>query len=144
MDTSKEYVKMCDCSEIQDEWETSVGDFYALKDSPHTRMYWCEEIGSIKVASAVLKDRVLWHGGPFKDKDEVTWLPRQDQLQDMVRDKEIYIHKEPGMKWCLWLETDEMGPKEILYFETPEQLWLSIVMKERFNKTWNGEAWTSI
>lgn len=60
-------------------------------------------------------------------------LERQDQLQEMLGfcgASDIYG----------WL-------KRVTFFqiETPyqsfEQLWLAFVMKEKYNKTWNGEEW---
>jgi len=59
------------------------------------------------------------------------WLPRQDQLQEMFNDNINYTIQIQGFG-------------EILEFygcQSWEQLWLAFVMKEKYNKTWNGEEW---
>ena len=70
----------------------------------------------------------------YTDGLKVFQLERQDQLQEMLipsRYKEkydmcsvfaAYLHDKPDIM-------------------SMEQLWLAFVMKERYNKTWNGEEW---
>ena len=59
------------------------------------------------------------------------WLPRQDQLQEMS-----------GLDWrsfdrkCLVYEHPVRVP-------TKEQAGIRVVMKEKYNKTWSGEAWVN-
>jgi hypothetical protein len=66
------------------------------------------------------------------------WLPRQDQLQEMM-----YISK--GGKHVLismlesfykWFNNEAVYKQGLLGFE---QLWLAFVMKEKYNKIWNEE-----
>lgn len=60
------------------------------------------------------------------------WLPHQDQLQGML---EGTVHDKLGR---LYRAIEKM----IMYpHETMEQLWLAFVMKEKYNKVWNGEQW---
>jgi hypothetical protein len=60
--------------------------------------------------------------------DKLIWLPRQDQLQGMS-----------GLTWqgfdiaCLKYNSD-----------TKEQASIQVVYKEKYNKVWNGEEWTSL
>ena len=82
----------------------------------------------------------LQFGGPCnKDLREckILWLPRQDQLQEMVE----YVSPLHLLEYLNnFVTTTESG----LFpagFNSMEQLWLAFVMKERWNKTWNGEAW---
>ena len=69
-------------------------------------------------------------------EDTACQLERQDQLQEMV----IHFghgHSNGGILVGLSMFSQEYG-----YNETSmEQLWLAFVMKEKFNKTWNGENW---
>lgn len=65
-------------------------------------------------------------------------LERQDQLQEIVR--------QPSLPWMLRNASDfvfdhdmRFGP--LLTFTSMEQLWLAFVMKEKYNKVWNGEGW---
>lgn len=65
------------------------------------------------------------------------WLPYQDQLQEMVSanmqllcGKIFEFSKTPyGYGFCTG------------YGGSMEQLWLAFVMKEKYNKTWDGENW---
>lgn len=76
------------------------------------------------------------HGRLYKLED-VVWLPRQDQLQEMivkVVDYETTAELEGKFhKFLVWL--DEWD------FASMEQLWLAFVMKEKYNKSWNGKEW---
>ena len=67
--------------------------------------------------------------------DYVVWLPTQEQLQEMI-DWNIYqltarfgemVHYEAG--------------NDKNFFTSMEQLWLAFVMKEKYNKVWDGENW---
>ena len=70
------------------------------------------------------------------------WLPRQDQLQEMVGG---YFHAR--IMWGEWLEYvyPHLGygdPFDLQNrFTSFEQEWLAFVMKEKFGKVWNGIEW---
>ena len=109
MDTSKEYIKMCDCPEIQ-------GKIHNWRD----RKSW----------SALIEER-----------DEFIWLPRQDQIQEMM-------NKLPRCSCmvCLTIHLNEFlnNHLEGLYernIDTMEQLWLAFYMSEKHQKFWDGEKW---
>ena len=68
------------------------------------------------------------------------WLPRQDQLQDMI----VTL----GMSSATFLQTmankvwDSMQSCDYyLQFKSMEQLWLGFIMFEKYNKKWNGKDW---
>ena len=68
-------------------------------------------------------------------------LERQDQLQAMVEVEEYpYTLVE---KFWVWFSAHNNSDEDIEY-ESMEQLWMSFVMKELYNKTWNGEDWVKI
>jgi len=79
----------------------------------------------------------------LNDKYKEIWLPRQDQLQEMVAPKEdvqhllLHFYNRVG---ALFNEKD----KPWLQFKSFEQLWLAFVMKEKYNKIWNGKDWEKI
>jgi len=102
MDTSKEYIQMCEKAvEVQELWNPKQKDYRAMGN----------------------------------ERFEV-WLPRQDQLQGMVNDN---FWLQLGT-FSVWIQT----PSEEKYrikFKSMEQLWLAFVMKEKFNKIWDGEDW---
>jgi len=70
------------------------------------------------------------------------WLPRQDQLQEMVFE---LVQSKPGkcrtrlMK--LFAEFLEFVGDSGANYDSFEQLWLAFVMKEKYNKVWNGNDW---
>lgn len=73
----------------------------------------------------------------YIEYDGCSWLPRQDQLQDMLNIDKLgfnlisqfvsfskgHIRRNKGLVW------------------TMEQLWLAFVMSEKFSKKWNGKEW---
>ncbi len=126
MDTSETYVKMCEkAGEIQQNWDRQKGDWY-------TDPFW---------NNTKQKDDwniyVLESNEQYLFQPRFTWLPRQDQLQEMMktfwdctnenlRDGFIdFMHEKP-LDWEMW---------------TNEELWLALVMEVKFNKIWNGEDW---
>jgi hypothetical protein len=123
MDTSSEYIQMCEkAREIKEimpkEFE---GDFLVIN-------------GSILVTGISR----LFNPGTIS----VIWLPRQDQLQEMV-DIPIGDDEDEGaglhhfFAFC-----DSKVPVGTISPKSWEQLWLAFVMKEKYGKTWNGTEWT--
>ena len=117
MDTSKEYIKMCEkAKEIQEKWKSKRnkdGDFVAHHNK--------------KII--ILSNPVLRSGW-----DCYTFLPRQDQLQEMM------LPKDCG---ALWIMFGAFWCKEKTEGKSFEQLWLAFVMKEKYNKIWDGKEWRS-
>jgi len=64
-------------------------------------------------------------------------LERQDQLQEM------WIKSFPGEliveRFYRWFSVQPVSPE----FTSMEQLWLSFVLAERFNKKWDGADWVN-
>lgn len=152
MDTSPEYIKMCEMAkEIQKGWHPNQGDFYTLgvkKDgTPAIYVLGChwKECDGCKCE---VEDC----------REDCTWLPRQDQLQKIV-DNLKTTPSSMFLSISEWAE-DPYGfgsmpfPKQqkqlrqwkkyINSLRTAEQLWLAFVMKEKFNKVWNGEDWEKV
>ena len=147
MDTSKEYIKMCDCPEIQgfraDKGSFDIGDFIVAKED-------YEEVqGDDWPCTKINKGQFnIIHNAWRVDDDgkhpisKNIWLPRQDQLQEM-------LYGNAGVMCCVSLANDiskfgkSLGRKHIkkYQFHSMEQLWLAFVMKEKFGKTWNGKEW---
>ena len=127
MDTSKKYIKMCDCPEIQERWDITKarGDFVIDDENPN--------------------DILICNGyHDFSDGNKHTWgrtgwLPRQDQVQEMAG--------IPISAWGLfygWVfEKDENHREPWQDFTTGEQLWLAFYMYENHQKIWDSkkEQW---
>lgn len=137
MDTSETYIKMCDCPEIR-EYKGDIsfkGSWYAFGEERH--IY-------VNDNSPVM----------FYGIHPVIWLPTQSQLQEMVGVSPNNLCKfvlwyGGGMVICCeaeqYLAYFKWGMAKGANYTIPggsmEQLWLSFVMKEKFNKTWDGEKW---
>jgi len=130
MDISETYIKMCDCEEIQ---AIKVG-FILSSNS------WHDEHLVLCTQSEKYYGDYFW----VKDNPKRTvWLPRQDQLQEMVWDKlwEYCSNKISSLSWGVWnfyLQADDN-----YYPDSMEQLWLAFVMKENHNKLWDGADWVT-
>ena len=131
MDTSETYIEMCwKAAEIQAHWKAAEGDFFFL-DFETKR-----PDGSTNIM--VLGCHWEQCAGCEHEAGEGTWLPRQDQLQEMVEPKDRRIHEWLGE----FAEFAMAQPRTIPNaFDTTERLLLKFVMKEKFNKSWNGEDW---
>ena len=124
MDTSK-YIEMCrkavevqklrSCKEVIN-WQD--GDFFTESGNVCSHCVECNEITQCDI-----------------------WLPRQDQLQDMIDWKQYDI----SISYCSmpWVFEWQKDPLEIngVNGGSMEQLWLAFVMHELYQKKWDGEAW---
>ena len=145
MDTSEQYIKMCgEAKEVQREWRVSVGDFCCFTERNHNNSYRepcvVDEVeivqGITSFSLAGLKNHYVaaW----FYTQNNV-WLPRQDQLQEVVLSHYGINHP----RWAIQALIDGLGD-EIDKFSSHEQVWLGFVMHERFLKTWDGGEWKNV
>ena len=128
MDTSPEYIGMCDRAiEIRRMWKMSAGDFIVQGEKVHV------------VSSGRIMGR--WFGGG----KAVIWLPQQDQLQEMVLSKELhYRHRLYGLlQRFIDFTRSRLLPSDQRLWSC-EQLWLMYVMDEKYSKRWNGEGWVKL
>ena len=129
MDTSLEYLKMCDNPDIQ-----------GLKPelNPYDKNEW-KFVGQVEF----YKDNYAGYKGRY------VWLPRQDQLQEMFEANNdtfsnIILDKLADlMTWLCRSEYWDGGFDNSYaeHFVSMEQLWLAFVMKEKYQKVWNGDDW---
>ena len=122
MDTSKEYIKMCEkAEEIQKNkrW-LKAGDFCRNPYSGDSHAI-----------------------GTTVEKTDLIWLPRQDQLQEMVKQNSLNIIDLNYFVASISLFLKQSNKDGELYYSL-EQLWLAFVMKEKYNKTWNGKEWLTL
>jgi hypothetical protein len=126
MDTSEQYIKMCEkAEEIELDWQPENGDFIVIH--------------SIHISEVTIK---VFHIS-MSDKIEgwLKWLPRQDQLQEMIKPKIIYGNNALNLHLSLHKFLDNCLKFKIKIGYSMEQFWLAFVMKENFGKIWNGEDW---
>ena len=122
MDTSETYIKMCEKAvEIQD----LITYYNGQPQFSDNSFYWCE---------CGIAKGMNWKITNNDSISHYIWLPRQDQLQEMVNTHnniQLSLHQLIAIA-DFWIGRD---------LQSMEQLWLAYVMKERWNKIWNGEDW---
>lgn len=142
MDTSEQYIKMCEkAEEIQ-----KLCSLEELTTSPNPEPYITTHL-----------DSYFYINHPWRDTwtYKVIWLPRQDQLQDMVgqyyaeQDEMVFSShyiKVAFLDFATWMGI-QYRPKPFVCvptncFDSGGQLWLAFVMQEKYNKIWDGEDWS--
>jgi hypothetical protein len=130
MDFSENYINMCTrARELQLAHSIyEAGDFYFEGLDPITQI----PRFSVATESQHGKERTIASLKSF-------WLPRQDQLQAMAGEylaqcKLMYPHL---MKVSL-MDSINCSPD---WIDSMEQLWLSLIMKEKYDKVWKNTDW---
>ncbi len=139
MDNTETYIKMCGCVEIQGQkpvTEDRVGSTYYG--------WYGIKLSNKKLYSTNRPNGVI----------DSIWLPRQDQLQEMlsgIKDRKTGLRLRLVTAFYVWLKEGETGEGDDLYFasreldyNSMEQLWLAFVMKEKHNKVWVNNKWEVI
>ena len=139
MDTSEKYIEMCRAAEEIQKLKPTEADartwFYCtehkrfLEYNSELEYQWCGSWND-------------WHSSDGEER--VIWLPRQDQLQDLLNDdlRDIaegfydYMTTE-GYNY----EYPEFNDARCKEFGSMEQLWLAYVMETKYGKQWDGTAW---
>ena len=128
MDKSELFVRMCDCSEVQNHRKQQrnfqIGDYIAIF-----------ELG--KFSKPRLLGVIVFDGSGSTLNRQLAqlavWLPMQHQTQKMLGDflwTSIFMRKFYGSKY------DFDHP-----MTTWEQRWLCIYMYEKHGKLWMGDKW---
>ena len=135
MDTSELYIKMCDCPEIQGQWEAKDLDvFYHRGDKEG---HWKGLI--IGLSEECDKEDCDCDNCGWGTKEHLRkygiWLPRQDQIQEMLGITSISI-KTLVIRFSEFCCTE--GDESSM-----EQLWLAFYVHERHSKIWSSkeEKW---
>lgn len=167
MDKTETYIKMSDCPEMQEGWQPSVGDWFLHDWHGTTKMgkeaedkIWPEKEKWERIECLVYKPSISdfisiteedGTTGVYTSsellKNRHIWLPTQSQLQEMVLKETKLEPWRLNVVFMDWQQNefdyDEHGSPRWKHgpYHTMEQLWLAFVMKEKYNKAWNGEKW---
>lgn len=142
MKINKEYISMCEkAKEIQKLAKDQIKGIVIL--TSHNNIlgeiidYRNSEDG-IEIG-IIINDKILWY---YEDMIEYIWLPRQDQLQEII---EMCFTKNEHPRFTLLglLYESEATYKGDRSFEIA---WLTLLMELNFNKIWNEEkeVWNKI
>lgn len=83
-------------------------------------------------------------------KEAGFYLPRQDQLQHMLRVESKYTYSKPRQiitlchLFACGIVNDFDYSQYSGQFKTFEQFWLAFLMKELYNKIWKNNEWIEI
>ena len=126
MDKSSAYIKMCESAKvIQKKWKPEFGDFFVSMS-----------LGLTSPCQPIVSD--LEKKVSYLKTIKAVWLPRQDQLQEMVI--ENY-----AMPWDLAVAFSNvlMGQNAsyLEKFDSMEKLWLAFIMLEKYKKKWKDGDW---
>lgn len=132
MDTSEEYIEMCRKADEIQKLSPTTDDFTRrpISISKEGNWFYIQSVGSIGYNSI--------------------WLPRQDQLQDMLdKESQLDIMSWDEMGCCIVLPSYNFGRNnDCEIFNRLEvgtlswgQIWLMIVMHEKYGKRWDGTDW---
>jgi len=126
MDKSSAYIKMCESAKvIQKQWKPEFGDFFVSMS-----------LGLTSPCQPIVSD--LEKKVSYLKTINAVWLPRQDQLQEMV----IGQYATP---WDLAIAFSNvlMGDNASYFdnFDSMEKLWLAFIMIEEYKKKWKEEEW---
>ena len=134
MDTSEQYIHQCDCPEIQEGWRYKAGDYYFVLfgDSPSKEYFFTQSIISVLGEQEDI---------PRKNVVKLAWLPRQDQIQELLigkigpswRDVSDLIDRFNDWYYFQGMDTE---------LTSMEKVWLAFYMKEN-GKVWNGKEWVN-
>jgi hypothetical protein len=112
--------------EIQRLWAPAEGDLFA------------DELCHVSMVNRPILDHLNKSFNQGK-RENYVWLPRQDQLQEMVLPMfEMNCHWM--LEECYKFITLPYSPQ----LESMEQIWLAFIMKEKNAKIWNGEHWEEV
>lgn len=142
MDKTEQYIKMCEKAEL--EHEMQVGDCYIHKANNDLGLIthrYNKDTGKVEKED-LFQFRNLTRKCNSYDliPSHIVWLPRQDQLQEIINYEypciligefhrwftDIFIEKHFDLDRRMW---------------TLEQLWLGHTMYKVFNKVWDGVDW---
>jgi len=176
MDTTEKYIKMCESAkEIQEMWKPDIGDWF-LSDFRGTTGFSKDLEKQICGNDKEKWEKIqcLTHKPSIKDyvtisdsdgahtykmneffKHRHVWLPRQDQLQDMLKDTHTLGAIIQGLYWfydpehfcpdsdndIITCECKSVRKERTKLFNTIDQFTLAFVMDELYEKKWNGSDW---
>jgi len=123
--TTKNYKKMCEkATEMQRAWRPEDMDFFCYTKS--------REIGQACIDNK-RRTQEEW----TENLKYQFWLPTQEQLQDIGS---LMCNFPCQVLTFLngWIKENNVHLSE---YKSMEELWLSYVMKERWNKKWTGDNW---
>ena len=157
MDTSKEYVTMCEkAKEIQKQKPCGYDKcsvYYRTEEEPYCpKGCYVEKYGTRVYCSECRKKSryTTIHEKCGNDSEGAIWLPTQDQLQSLI-DFQKYEKAACGwtaaavrLIWLFdWIDNKLRYRHHLWKYHqySMEQFWFMFVMEEKHHKIWDGKKW---
>jgi hypothetical protein len=122
------YMDMCrKAEEVQKLWKPKVGDF-------------C--YGNKPVENYILQ-YTDFENYPYVKGGGLIWLPRLDQLFGMIDYQNADSYTSLSIVFYCLFEITRDRQLGAIDYNSPEEVFLSSVMKANFKKSWNGKEWES-
>ena len=136
-----------EAKELQELWKPRSADFVLGEFIGYIKLL--DRIGEQASLERFDSDGELSGKYAWYDKEEMVWLPRQDQLQELmnVEGKSLNVIYDFNYEILYSYPDDIIEHEDIhlktyyLQFDTMEQLWLAYIMKSKFNKLWKDSKW---
>jgi len=139
MDTSETNIKMCEKAEkIQEIWHSKeLRPDKRYRDARALAKHYAK---GYEGSWVIQDDKYIIlvdyeYETAYKGND--IWLPTQCQLQEMLLNPPNTLCPDILTMLRLFNIFASVNPQ----FTSMEQLWLAFVMREKYNKVWNGEDW---
>lgn len=150
MDTSEKYILMCEkAEEVQKLRPLNCGDLFARHSEHSFSDNFITYLGNIRTYTRALSRHYFIDGGgiwkPLRNipTDLLIWLPRQDQLQEMLASDEGTMESSMQQLRGFIYRLDLKRHYYKQFYKSYEQLWLAFVMREKYSKQWSekDEEW---
>lgn len=152
------FLKMCHKAEIiQKDWKVKTGDqvyYYHKQNLGWRKSFVTTDFVYTDDKFTILDGLASQSGGHYDytsvakiHRSDIIWLPRQDQLQKILGKQQEFILGVDCSCQEAWSQIGAINNFKGINWDylrsmaSMEQLWLAFVMKEKYNKTWNGEDW---
>ena len=153
---TKNYIKMCEKAEEIQKPLIPLWSFVIVKKCWATKK---REIGIVTSFEKKYKRyNIFMKGNPYGtiEQNNLIWLPTQEQLQEMIlpiflkrfstthalRNDSSFIYRMVIEKFQRWVNRGSPSFDEYMaMFSSFNELWLAFVMKEKWNKKWDGKKW---
>lgn len=149
MDISKEYILMCQKTEEIQSLILKQQSNDSIVYCPHCNQtfdlefdgfMWLENYGDGDKCQQFVSYYHTSDNSTFHGKIAI-WLPRQDQLQEMIERNNAYCLADDFVKWITEETRDNPMSSLFRLRFSMEQLWLAFVMFEKYGKIFNGNDW---
>lgn len=147
MNYPERYIIMCEkATELQEQWEPKNYDYVEFAGNPlgfdiMVEIDWTDGRKTMSPLCVATSANSLLEAIPDPDRSQLTWIPRQDQLQEMMEENFRGFQFYGRVSWFKKF-VDKAVPMK---YKSWEIAWLMFVMKYKYNKVWDSkhELWYS-